>query len=128
MDERSKIRNFKDLLVWQRSVKFVVRIYEVTRAFPREEMYGLTSQIRRSAISIPSNIAEGQARNTRPTFANFIDIALGSAAELETQLTIALEIGYLKPPDHEGIISELTEIVRMLYGLLNKVQPNRHAH
>ena len=77
MDERSKIRNFKDLLVWQRSVKFVVRIYEVTRAFPREEMYALTSQIRRSAISIPSNIAEGQARNTRPTFANFIDIALG---------------------------------------------------
>jgi len=73
----------------------VVTIYKITSAFPREEIYGLTSQIRRAAVSIPSNIAEGQARSSDAVFANHIDIAIGSSAELETQLTIALKIEYL---------------------------------
>ena len=128
MEERQKIRGFKDLLVWQRAVALAVKIYEVTKTFPREEQYGLTSQIRRAAVSIPSDIAEGHVRGTRAAFASHIDIALGSAAELETQLTITLKIGCMKPADHNEIIAELTEITRMLYGLLKKVQPNRRAH
>jgi four helix bundle protein len=119
------IRSYKDLLVWQRALAFAVEIYRVTQPFPREEIYGLTSQIRRAAVSLPSNIAEGHARGTDPTFANHLDIALGSAAELETQLTIAREAGYLSVAEHERLCSELTEITRMIYGLLHKVRTNR---
>ncbi len=118
----STIRSYRDLVVWQRAVNFSVKIYQTTRKFPREEVYGLTSQIRRSVISIPSNIAEGQGRGTDPAFASHLDIALGSAAELETQLTIALRVGYLPTEEHEALVSELTEIVRMLYGLLSKLR------
>jgi four helix bundle protein len=128
MEERKKIRGFKDLIVWQRSLALAVEIYKVTKEFPREETHGLTSQIRRAAVSIPSNIAEGHARNTKSQFANFIDIAPGSAAELETQLTIPLQINYLKQADYDKLVKELTEITRMLYGLLNRVQPDRHIH
>ena len=117
-----KIRSFHDLIVWQRSVDFVLRIYELTKSFPSEERFGLTSQIRRAAVSIPSNIAEGQARNTKAAFANYVDIALGSAAELETQLTIAVKIKYISKNDYDGSISELTEINRMLYGLLRRLR------
>ena len=123
MEEKQKIRSFHDLIVWQRAVDFTVKIYTVTKNFPREEMYGLTSQIRRASVSIPSNIAEGQAHNTKPAFANHLDIALGSAAELETQLTIALKIGYLQQSEYENLTTNLVEITRMLYGLLNKVRP-----
>ena len=128
MEEHHKVRGFKDLIVWQRSVALAVEIYKITKEFPREEIYGLTSQIRRAAVSIPSNLAEGHARNTKSQFANFIDIALGSAAELETQLAISLQTGYLKQNDYDKLVNELTEITRMLYGLLNRVQPDRHAH
>ena len=127
MEEQRKIRGFKDLIVWQRSVALAVRIYHVTKKFPREETYGLTSQIRRAAVSIPSNIAEGHGKGSRPSFASYIDIALGSAAELETQLEISLKIGYLSQSESDSLFIELTEIIRMLYGLLNKVQPGRHA-
>ena len=119
------IRSYKDLLVWQRALAFAVDVYRVTRLFPREEVYGLTSQIRRAAVSLPSNIAEGHARNTDPAFANHLDIALGSAAELETQLTIAREVGYLSVPEHQRLCAELTEITRMIYGLLNKVRASK---
>lgn len=119
----NKIRSYQDLIVWQRSVDLVVKIYELTDPFPTEERFGLTSQIRRSAVSIPSNIAEGQARNTKATFANHVDIALGSADELETQLTIALKINYITQNNFDDLISELTEIIRMLYGLLCRLRP-----
>jgi len=128
MEERRKIRGFKDLVVWQRSVALAVKIYQITKNFPREEIYGLTSQIRRAAVSIPSNIAEGHGKGSRPSFASHTDIALGSAAELETQLEISLKIGYLSQSESDSLLIELTEIVRILYGLLNKVQPDRHAH
>ena len=122
MAERQKIRSFRDLIVWQKSIDFSVNIYEVTKEFPREERYGLTSQIQRAAVSIPSNIAEGQARNTQGTFRNHLNIALGSAAEVETQLTIALKIGYLKKPMHKKLLADLTEITRMIYGLLRSLR------
>lgn len=118
----SKIRSYHDLVVWQRSVAFVVKIYEITRDFPHEERYGITSQIQRAAVSIPSNVAEGQARNTPAAFANHLDIALGSAAELETQLLIALRIGYFPQEKYDALTAELTEIVRMLYGLLRSIR------
>lgn len=102
-----------------------VQIYKVTKRFPKDELYGLTSQIRRSAVSIPSNIAEGQARGTDGTFANHVNIALGSTAELETQLTIALQVKYIEKADYDPIISELEEITKMLYGLLNRLRRSK---
>ena len=125
MTEASKITSFKDLIVWQRSMALVVQIYQSTQKFPREEIYGLTSQIRRSAVSIPSNIAEGHARRSDPAFAHHLDIALGSAAELETQLTIALKIDYMPRSDYDPLISVLSEIVRVIYGLRSKLKRNR---
>jgi len=128
MEEQQKIRGIKDLIVWQKSVALAVKIYQVTKKYPREEIYGLTSQIRRAAISIPSNIAEGHGKRSRLSFASHIDIALGSAAELETQLEISIKIGFLSQSDSDSLLAELNEIVKMLYGLLNKVQPDRHTH
>ncbi len=128
MDEHPKIRGFKDLIVWQRSVALTIKIYEATKKFPREEIYGLTSQIRRVASSIPSNIAEGHGRGSKSAFVSHLDIAIGSAVELETQFEIAAKLGYLSQENYAPLITELTEIIRMLYGLLNKVQPDRHAH
>lgn len=83
---------YKDLAVWQKSINFTVEIYKLTQTFPKEELYGLTSQIRRAAVSIPSNIAEGNERNSHKEFNQFLHIALGSAAELDTQLLIAKEL------------------------------------
>ena len=80
MEAKPKVRNFRDLIVWQRSMDLSVQTYKITKLFPRDEIYGLTSQIRRAAVSIPSNVAEGQARGTDAVFANHVDIALGSAA------------------------------------------------
>lgn len=122
MAENQKIRSFHDLIVWQKSLDFSIKIYEITKSFPKEERYGLTSQIQRAAVSIPSNIAEGQARNTKGAFANHLNIALGSAAEVETQLTIALKIGYLPEDAHKKLVIALTEITKMLYGLLRSLR------
>src|ERR1700737_2650394 len=91
-------QHYKNLLVWQKAMTLVSRIYEVTRTFPKEEMYGLTSQIRRAAVSIPSNIAEGQARLTVGEFRQFLGMARGSLAELDTQLVISQQLGYLPEP------------------------------
>lgn len=107
------ITNHKDLEVWKKSIELSKNIYVLTKVFPREEIYGLTSQIRRSAVSIPSNIAEGSARNSDKEFIRFLHISLGSLAELETQLIISKEIGYL-----EKIDIDLEEIRRMLLGLI----------
>ena len=112
-------KGYRDLIVWQRAVDFVVEVYKATNGFPREEIYGITSQIRRAAVSIPSNIAEGQARNSPRAFGNYLSISLGSAAELETQLIVAQKIGYLPEASRAKLAKELVEIVCMLHGLLN---------
>ncbi len=106
----------KKLDVWNKSIELVVEIYNLTNAFPKEEIYGLTSQIRRSAVSIPSNIAEGSARKGDPETIQFLHIALGSMAELETQLIISQKIGYIE--SIEGINSKLLEIKQMTLGLI----------
>jgi len=111
------MNNYKDLKVWQKSVDLTVRVYEATKAFPREEMYGLTSQARRSAVSVPSNIAEGSGRNTKNDFRNFLGISYGSSCELETQLIIANRINYLSDNELKLFQNEIEEIQRMNWSL-----------
>jgi four helix bundle protein len=110
------MKHYKDLLVWQKAIAMVTQVYIVTRSFPREELYGLTSQIRRAAVSVPSNIAEGQARLTPGEFRQFLGVARGSLAELDTQLIIATNLGYLT--ETGSLFEQLAEVGRMLSGLL----------
>lgn len=91
----SSISSYKDLLIWKKGIVIVVKVYQLTKAFPSEELYALTSQIKRASVSIPSNIAEGYGRNTDKSFSHFIDISRGSLCELETQLIIAKELGFI---------------------------------
>jgi four helix bundle protein len=111
----------KDLDVWKRSVIFVTSIYEITKSFPKEEIYGLTSQIRRSAVSIPSNIAEGGARKSKIEFRQFLYISLGSASELETQLLIATNLNIMETEKSTPLIEELNSISRMIQGLIKSL-------
>ena len=108
---------FKELKVWEKAINLVTDTYTKTRNFPKEELYGLTSQIRRSAVSIPSNIAEGCGRKTNKDFANFLGIALGSAFELETQLIIAKNLNFLSPDDFGHFESEIQHIQNMIIKL-----------
>ncbi len=128
MGRTEKVRGYRDLVVWQRAMQLVVSIYKETEGFPRREMYGLTDQIRRAAVSIPANIAEGAARQTSGAFARHLDIALGSAAKLDTHLRIALEVGYLSAGQFRGLITELQEIIRMLQALHTSIQRRRTNH
>jgi four helix bundle protein len=112
-------QHYKQLLVWQKAMALVTRVYELTRSFPREEMFGLTSQIRRAAVSIPSNIAEGQARPTTGEFKQFLGIAKGSLSELDTQLLIAQNLSYFQ--EAGDLFDNLAEVGRMLSGLLSSL-------
>lgn len=116
------MKTYKELIVWQKAVEFCTVIYKVTENFPKSEIYGLTSQIRRCAISIPSNIAEGQRRGHRAEFIQFLRISYGSAAELETQLLIAFKIGYLSEDDFNLLNSSLEEILKMLNKLISTIK------
>ena len=112
-----KTGNFKDLIVWQKSMRLVKEVYREVKLLPKEELYSLSDQIRRSAISIPSNIAEGQARNSMKEFIQFLAIAKGSKAELETQLLLCVEINYLTNSDIDKAINLIQEIGKMIYAL-----------
>lgn len=114
--------NFKELLVWQKSIDFVTEIYRITDTFPKAEIYGLISQIRRSAVSIPSNIAEGNSRRSKPDYLQFLKIARGSCAEAETQLIISKNLGFLNEDDYLKLNQEIIEISKMLNGLINSLQ------
>lgn len=116
-----KIKSYKDLIVWQKALDLVDNIYAVTKKFPKDELYGLTSQIRRAAVSVPSNIAEGYARQSRLELRNYLSIARGSLAEVETQLIIANRQGYLGSDDMNIIIEKHTEVSKMLMALFKKV-------
>ncbi len=116
-----KIRSYKDLNIWQRSIGLVKYLYEITSLFPKEELYVLTSQIRRSAISIPSNIAEGFTRYHNKEYRQFLYIALGSCAELETQIMIANDLKYLEDNQLSVIIDELEIICKMIMNLIKKL-------
>jgi four helix bundle protein len=117
------IKGHRDLNAWKKSLDLVEDIYRGTKDFPKEEVYSLTSQIRRSVISIPSNIAEGAARNSKKEFIQFLHVALGSTAELETQLLISERLGYLK--ESSEYLSKLNEIKKMLLGLISFLKKNK---
>lgn len=118
----SLVKNYKDLHVWQKSMAFVTHIYALSACFPKEEQYGLTSQLRRAAVSIPSNIAEGRARKGTREFVRFLNIAYGSAAEVETQILIARNLGFLTYEDADIAVQQIDEISRMLHGLMAKLE------
>jgi four helix bundle protein len=112
--------NFRNLIVWKRSVALATNIYKMTMNFPKVESYGLTAQIRRSSVSISSNIAEGAGRKSKRSFAHFLGISYGSACELETQLLIARNLEYLNEKEFRLLYTELDEIQKMLYTLEKK--------
>src|SRR3989344_9288131 len=114
------INSHKDLIIWQKSLGLCKTVYQATSKFPKEEVYGLVSQMRRSAVSVPSNIAEGRNRGTRKDFSQFLRIALGSAAELGTQIEIAKELNYINPNESAIIERSLEEISKMIMGLIKK--------
>jgi four helix bundle protein len=115
------VKSYKDLLVWQKGIALVKRIYQLTQTFPDAEKFGLVSQMRRAAVSIPSNIAEGQARHTRKEFIQFISHSEGSVAELETQVILGLELGYCTQGDTQEITELTTELSKMLDSLRRKL-------
>jgi four helix bundle protein len=116
------IRSYRDLEIWKRSVELVTRIYSVTKDFPKSESYTLGDQIRRAALSIPSNIAEGHARQHRKEFRQSLFIALGSLAELETQLIITGELGLLEKDNLNQFLSEMDSIGKMTRALIKRLQ------
>ena len=111
------MHNFKELKVWKDSMDLANKVYAITRLFPDEEKFVLTSQIMRSVISIPSNIAEGAGRNSKKEFFHFLNFALGSAFELETQIILANNFDYIKSERFEGLVSKISKVQKMLYGL-----------
>ena len=116
------ITSHKELIVWQKSYKLSLLIYKITDSFPRKEDFSLTSQMRRCAVSIPSNIAEGYRRNHRKEFIQFLQIAYGSSSELETQLSLAYDIGYIKTEKYNESNSLLIEVLKMLNVMLRKLK------
>jgi four helix bundle protein len=116
------MRDFKKIQVWEKAHKLTLQLYKITTSFPKEELYGLTSQIRRAASSIPANIAEGAGRDTQTELARFIHIASGSASELEYHLILARDLGYIDIKIHTEPDLSINEIKRMLHGFEKTVQ------
>lgn len=108
------MHQFKELLIWKKSRLFCSEIYSVTTTFPNDEKFGITNQLRRASVSIPSNIAEGSSRHSNKDFARFLEIAIGSAYEIETQLIIASDLGFLKSDNLDSLIFQLEEIIKMI--------------
>jgi len=121
------MRDFRSLKVWEKAHQLTVAIYKATEFFPREELYGLTNQIRRASSSIPANIAEGCGRDGQPEMARFLTISMGSASELEYHLLLAHDLGYLQMGDFEHLNLQVTEIKRMLTSLIKKLKASREG-
>jgi four helix bundle protein len=121
MEEKSKIKNFRDLDVWKLGMEIVVDFYKYTKSFPKEEVYGLVSQMRRAALSIASNIAEGFNRYHNKEYRQFLYVALGSCAELETQIEVSLLLGYITQAARNKIIEKLDHESRMLRNLIKRL-------
>ena len=115
------IKTFRDLVAWQKAMALVTEVYRLTRTFPKEETYGIVSQVRRAAVSIPSNIAEGHAHRSRTEYSRFVQIAIGSLHELDTQLEIAVNLGYLTSSSYRDLHEKVREIERMLSSLHQKL-------
>jgi four helix bundle protein len=117
--------SYRELLVWQKAKSLAVDVYAITQDFPRTEIYGLTSQARRAAVSVVSNIAEGQGRLTSNEFLHFLGLARGSLHELEAQLTIAHDLTYIKPPEHAQIEKDLYGVLGLLNRLIEAIRRKR---
>lgn len=122
--QKKQIRDYKDLHVWQKGMELAKLVYGLTSRFPSEEKFGLVSQLRRAAVSIPSNIAEGQARNTTGEFIQFLSHAEGLSAELDTQLRLSVELGYCSRAELEEVFRLLTDIQKMLKRLRHSLTTN----
>ena len=116
------VKQYQDLIAWQKAIGLVTDIYRTSSSFPRDEMYGLTSQLRRAAISIPSNIAEGQGRASTGEFIQFLCHARGSLFEVETQVIVAHNLGYVSTVQMDALIAKISELGRVLNGLITAVQ------
>jgi len=123
MEKSARILNYRDLIVWQKSIEMVRKVYLLTRSFPREETYGLTQQIRRAAVSVPANIAEGHSRNGRKEFILFLGIAKGSLSEVQTHLVISEKLGFSSEERVNQIQKDSIEITKLLNSLLNSLSP-----
>ena len=113
------LKSYGELIAWQKAMDLVQSVYEAVRTFPKEEIYGLTSQLKRAAVSVPSNIAEGQGRKSTREFLHHLSIAYGSLMEVETQILIAVRLDYLSQQDAERIIERTSEVGRLINGLSN---------
>jgi len=118
----AQIKNYRDLIVWQKAIDLVVKVYQLTEQFPRSEQYGLSSQMRRCSVSIPSNIAEGSRRGSRKDYCHFLNIAFGSGAELETQLDIAKRLPNTSNLKYSEIDSLLDEVMRIMNTIISKLK------
>lgn len=118
------MKTYRDLVVWDKSMDIVTHIYELTKIFPKEEIYGLTSQVRRSAVSIPSNIAEGYGRRSTDDYIRFLQISMSSLYEMQTQVEISLNLKYINQEKFELIFSMTREVERMLSSLISKIKSN----
>jgi four helix bundle protein len=117
------MKDFRQLKVWHKAHQLTLAIYKATKRFPKEEIYGLTSQMRRSSTSIATNIAEGCGRNSDADFCRFLVVALGSGSELEYQLLLCRDLGYLNENEHDALLAQLTEVKKMLNGFIHKLSP-----
>ena len=117
------VRNYRDLLAWQRAMDLADEVYALTERWPREQLFGLTIQVQRAALSVPSNVAEGQGRSSRADFRRFVDIAHGSLCELETQLMLARRRQFVDEPTLNRLLDQSAEVGRLLHGLMRSLRP-----
>jgi four helix bundle protein len=116
------LKNYRELLVWQKAYRLCIAIYIVTKRFPKEEKFGLTSQVRRAAVSVPSNIAEGYGRKTTPEYIHALYVAYGSNCELETQILLSRDLGYIEVEDMRRLQEDIGEVERMLKALIKSLE------
>ncbi|MDT8299906.1 MAG: four helix bundle protein [Sedimentisphaerales bacterium] len=125
MEKTNKVKTYRDLFVWQKSMVLVTEVYKISKSFPKDETYGLVSQMRRCAISIPSNIAEGYGRNSTVDYIRFLRVVAGSLYELQTQIEIAFNLRYLDKLEYDKMYESSREIERMLSSLIKKLDGKR---
>jgi four helix bundle protein len=118
------MHNFKNIIAWQKAMSLVKDVYLLMEKFPKQEVYGLASQVNRSAISIPSNIAEGSGRNSNKDFMRFLDISISSSFELETQILLAKELGFITDEKMNAVLEKLTEVQKLIFGFQKTLNSN----
>ena len=116
------MHNYRELRIWQRSMDFVVKVYEISANFPKEERFGLTSQLRSCAVSVPSNISEGAGRGTNKQFKRFLEISMGSINEAQTQIELAYRVNYISKEVHDILVDEALQIYKMILGFYNSLK------